>query len=182
MLTTSLVVPSPRASSSLTEMRAMHRGNPCPARLRPTPSPTATALVNHCELCGHSQRGLRWQGSSIGHRRFAFWVQTRTILAAAPNAGSGERACGRCNGPSTLVWEHLDRRALPIARSLRAAGLHASARRTEIRHGTARLTIAVMWPRCLHDVSPSLCRSASSRAPSEGSVISSGSNGMTWSV
>ena len=53
-----------------------------------------------------------------------------------------------------------------------------TARRTEIRHGTARLTIAVMWPRCLHDVSPSLCRSASSRAPSVGS----GSNGMKWSV
>ena len=67
----------------------------------------------------------------------------------------------------------------PVAStSHRAAGLHASARRTEIRHGTARLTIAVMWPRCLHDVSPSLRRSASSRAQSVGS----GSNGMTSSV
>ena len=113
-----------------------------------------------------------------GHRRLAFWVQAQTIRVTAPHAVSGERACGRCNGPATLVWEHVVRRAPPIARSLRAAGLHASARRTEIRHGTARLTIAVMWPRCLHDVSPSLRRSASSRAQSVGS----GSNGMTSSV
>lgn len=35
------------------------------------------------------------------------------------------------------VW--LDER---LDRSFRATGLHASARRTEIRHGTARLTIA----------------------------------------
>ena len=144
---------SPKCAPRIATSLAQPDHGPRPARPR-------LLWCTHRELCGHSQRGLRWQGSSIGHRRLAFWVQTRTILAAAPNAGSGERACGRCNGPATLVWEHVVRRAPPIARSLRAARLQASARRTEIRQGTARLTIAASH------VAPLLARRVT-EAPSE---------------
>jgi len=89
MLTTSLVVPSPRASSSLTEMRAMHCGNPCPARLRPTPSPTATALV-----C--SPRALRSLSTRLAAAGLKHWASEDRILGPDPNDS------GR--GPKRWLW------------------------------------------------------------------------------
>ena len=63
--------------------------------------------------------------------RSAFWQERFVARKVAPGRS--------CNAARRLgAW--LDER---FYRSItRAAGLHASARRTEIRHGTARLTIA----------------------------------------